>query len=206
MRDLKIVASNSTHEEALCAFDQLVQNAMLRAVRDSVGRVGWRCEWLLMAHSPLFFSAFDMLGAEVFAGSRVLSVTAVLLYRSILVFASNPLVITFAMRLFGCCTHLRGFTGNVFLLSVSVTYFLALAIQLQTLLQVLVIAREDVVAFALLCLVSVALFSLTYLVFLNPPAQQRTRRTGTRQRPSMNWPWQSHLTVSTWMSKQKGEQ
>ena len=29
--------SNSTHEEALCAFDQLVQNSMPRAVRDSVG-------------------------------------------------------------------------------------------------------------------------------------------------------------------------
>ena len=179
MRDLKIVASNSTHEEALCAFDQLVQNAMPRAVRDSVGRVGLRYEWLLMALSPLFFSAFDMLGAEVFAGSRVLSVTAVLLHRSVLVFASYPLAITFAMRLCGCCTHLRGFTGNVFLLCVSVTYFLALAIQLQALLQVLVLSREDVVAFALLCLVSVALFSLTYLVFRRPPAQPRTRRTGT---------------------------
>ena len=183
MRDLKIVASKSTHEEALCAFDQLVQNAMPRAVRDSVGRVGLRYEWLLMAQSPLFFSAFDMLGAEVFAGSRVLSVTAVLLYRSILVFASLPLAVTFAMRLCCCCTHLRGFKDSVFLLCVSVTFFLALAIPYVALLQVLVLAREDAVAFALLCVVSVALFSLTYLVFRRPPAQQRRRRTGTPSEP-----------------------
>ena len=179
MRDLKIVASNSTHEEAHCAFDQLVQNAMPRPVRDSVCRVGWRYEWLLMAHSPLFFSAFDMLGAQIFAGSRVLSVTAVLLYRSILVFASiSP------------CQRVRH--ASVRLLHPP-PGFLRQCVPVLRLRHVLPYVGDSVrcaPASAGACprecgrvcppvLVSVALFSLMYLVFWRPPAQQRRRRTGT---------------------------
>jgi len=178
MRDLQIVAPDSTHEEALCAFDRMVQNSMPRAVRDSVGR-GFRYEWLLMAHSPRFFSAFDVFGAEVLAGNGALSVTAMLLSRYILVLATSPLAVAFAMHLCAYCTYLRGFKGNVFVLCVSVAYFLAMAIPHVALQQVLVLAREDAVAFALLCLVSVVLLSLTYVVFRRPPAQQRRRRTGT---------------------------
>ena len=42
MRDLKLVPLDSTHEEALFAFDSMVQTTMSRAIRDSVGLAGLR--------------------------------------------------------------------------------------------------------------------------------------------------------------------
>ena len=178
MRNLKLVASDSTHEEALFAFDSVVQSTMPRAVRNSVGRVGMRYEWIVVATSPLILVSFDMLGGQIIAGESVLAVSATILHRSILVFAIMPLAGASAILLCGHCTHLTGFKNVVFVLLVSVAYFFAAAIPNLAALEAHLLAQENIVAFALLCLVSVPLFFLTYLVFRRPPAQRRRRRTG----------------------------
>ena len=53
MRDLKLVPLDSTHEEALFAFDSMVQTTMPRAIRDSVGLAGLRYELLVTVFAPV---------------------------------------------------------------------------------------------------------------------------------------------------------
>ena len=59
MQDLKRVQADSTQEEALLAFDRLVQTTLPRAIRDFTGRASLRYEFLATLFAPMLFYCFD---------------------------------------------------------------------------------------------------------------------------------------------------
>ena len=178
MRDLKLVPLDSTHEEALLAFDSMVQTTMPRAIRDSVGLAGLRYELLVTVSAPAVFSCFDIVGAEVLAGASVQAVFATLLHMFTMTCAIFPLGFALATQMCARCTHLRGSKGIVFVLFAGVVLLLWQALSSFAGDLLLSLAKEDITAFVFLSLASVAFFLLTFVVFRRPPGEQRRRRAG----------------------------
>ena len=175
MRDLKLLPFDSTHEEALQVFDLVVQSTLPRAIRDSIGQGGLRYEWIMAAFCSSLFWSFDIVAAQVFAGASVQAVVATALGRSTYACAALPLALALVFLLSGRCTHLSGWRRIVFVLFLTGVWILW-----RSVLDLAVsVAREDLLAFILLSLVSAACFLLTYFVYRRPPGQQRQRRMGT---------------------------
>ena len=179
MRDLKLLPSDSTHEEALQVFDFMVQSTLPRAIRDSIGRGGFRYEWIMAVFCVSWFSAFDIVAAHVFAGASGQAVVATTLGRSTYACAALPLGTALLMQLCGRCAHLGGWRRRVFVLVGGGVWILWRSLCLSALDLAVSVAREDLSAFVLLSLVSAACFLLTYFVYRRPRGQQRRRRTGT---------------------------
>ena len=124
------------------------------------------------------FICFDVVGAEVLAGASVRAVFATLLGPSTMTCAIFPLGFALTTQMCARCTHLRGWKGIVFVLFVGVVLFLWYGLWVIAGALLLSLAQEDIFAFVVLCLASVAFFLLTFVVFRRPPGQQRRRRTG----------------------------
>ena len=147
MRDLKLVPLDSTHEEALLAFDSMVQTSMPRAIRDSVGLAGLRYELLVTVFAPAVFLSFDVVGADVMAGVSVRAVFATLLGSSTMACAIFPLGCALTTQMCARCTHLRGLKGIVFVLFVGVVLFLWEILWVNAGALLLSLAQEDISAF-----------------------------------------------------------
>ena len=178
MRGLKLLPLDSTHEEALLAFDLMVQTTMPRAIRDSVGAAKLRYELLLTVLAPQVFAWFDLVGAQVLADASGRVVVTAILYRSAFICALLPLGIALATQLSARCTHLRGLKRIVFVLfnGVMLSIWVGFGFIANELVHSL--AEEDLVAFVISCLAWVMFLILTLLVFWRPTGQQRRRRTG----------------------------
>ena len=179
MRDLKLLPFDSTDEEALQVFDLMVQSTLPRAIRHSIGRGGWRYEWIMAIFCSSLFWSFDIVAAQVFAGASVQAVIATMLGRSAYLCAALPLGTALFMQLSGRCTHLSGWRRIVFMLFLSGLWILWQSLWLTVLELAVSVAREDLLAFILLSVVSAASFLLTYFVYRRPPGQQRRQRMGT---------------------------
>ena len=178
MRDLKLLPSDSTHEEALQVFDRMVQRTLPRAMRSSIGRAGIRYELVVVVFCAPLFRAFDIVAAQVFAGASSQAVVATVLERTTLVFALLPLRIAFFRALSGRCAHLIGGSRVLFVLLLSGVWLVWDSSLQATLELALSVAREDLFALVLFSLVSAACFLLTYFVFRRAPGQQHVRRKG----------------------------
>ena len=119
MRDLKLLPSDSTHEEALQVFDRMVQSTLPRAMRSSIGLAGIRYELVVVVFCASLFTAFDIVAAQVFAGASSQAVVATVLERTTWVFALLPLGIAFLRALSGRCAHLIGGSRVLFVLLLS---------------------------------------------------------------------------------------
>ena len=178
MRALKLAPLDSTHEQALRAFDLMVRTTMPRAIRDSVGRAGLRYELVVTVFASEMFGWFDHVAALVSAASSVRSVVANLLYSSTLTCAVLPLCAALAMNMYARCTNLRGLKGIVVVLFVGAVAFLWIVLWFFVGSLLLPLVEESLFAFVFFCLASATLLCLTLLVFWRPPGQQRRRRTG----------------------------
>ena len=116
MHDLKLLPPDSTHEEALQVFDFMVQSTLPRAIRDSIGRGGFRYEWIMAVFCVSWFSAFDIVAANVLAGASGQAVVATTLGRSTYACAALLLGTALLMQLCGRCAHLGGWRRRVFVL------------------------------------------------------------------------------------------
>ena len=179
MRELKLLPSDSTHEEALHVFDLMVQSTLPRAIRDSIGRGGLRYEWFVAVYCAALFRSFDIVAAQVFAGASGRTVVATMLCRSTFIFAVLPLGAAVVVLLSGRCTHLSGLRRIVFVLFLAGGWILWVSLWTTVLELALSVAGEDLFAFVLLSLVSAACFLLTYFILRRRPGQQRRRRMGT---------------------------
>ena len=118
------------------------------------------------------------MGAGVSAGVSIQAVVATILQSTTFTCATLPLYTSLVAQLCGWCSNLKGPKRTVFVLFVGVAFGLCQGFWIFPGRLLFSLAQEDLVAFVFLCLTTVVLFLVTYLVFRRPSGKQRRRRTG----------------------------
>ena len=127
MRKLKRVRADSTAEEALAAFDALVQQTMPQAIQVCVGRVGVGYKLLLPIVVAWVLARLHTSVSSIRAGDSAQKLVADLLAGIILDVTNVPLGIALTLRLHGCpfhgCLSQTRLAGSLWTLFVSVLSF-----------------------------------------------------------------------------------
>ena len=161
------------------------------------GSGGLRYEWIMAISCSSLFWSFDIVAAQVFAGASVQAVVATALGRSTYACAALPLALALVFLLSGRCTHLSGWRRIVFVLFLTGVWILWLSLWSSVLELAVSVAREDLLAFILLSLVSAACFLLTYFVLTAGHQDSNASAAwGPTRRRWKNWPRHSDRTGS----------
>jgi len=177
MKDFNQVPRHCTLVEALSAFDLVVQKTMARWIRKSTGRAGMRYEYAVTLASASLFESFDVVGAHIVLGHSFQHVFSVTVEWFTWGFVTIPLTCAVCMLLCRFRPDLVGWQEVAYTSLVAVATFIVGAALYAGFFFLRVMAIDDIMWLAGLCLASAGTSACTWYQYRRTHQHHR-RRTG----------------------------